>query len=57
MELELDEKGLADAVVQKPVAGYLYFPTGSKDKKLTSGELLYESDAASLQLTLPLERK
>lgn len=58
MELELDEKGLADAVVQKPVAGYLYFPAGaSKGKRLTSCELLYESDAASLQLTLPVDRK
>ena len=57
MELELDEKGLADGSVQKPVAGYLYFPASSKGKKLTSCELLYESDAAKLQLTLPVERK
>ena len=56
MELELDEKGLTDGMVQKPVAGYLFFPAGSKGKKLTSCELHYESDAASLQLTLPLDR-
>jgi hypothetical protein len=57
MELELDEHGLPDAIVDKPVAGYLYFPVGSRNKKLTSAELLYESNAAKLQLTLPVNRK
>jgi hypothetical protein len=56
MEVELDEKGLTDEVIQKPVAGYLYFPATSRNKKLTSCELLYESDAASLQLKLPVSK-
>jgi len=44
-------------VIQKPVAGYLYFPAGPKNKKLTTVELLYDSDAASVKMTLPAERK
>jgi hypothetical protein len=57
MELELDEKGLPDAAVQKLVAGYLYFPANSKAKKLTSVELIFEGDAAKLQMKLPIDRK
>jgi hypothetical protein len=57
MQLELDENGLPDGAVQKPVAGYLYFPAGSRSKKLTSGELNFESDATKLQMTLPIDRK
>jgi hypothetical protein len=56
MQMELDEQGLPDTVVQKPVAGYLYFPAGSKTKKLTSVELVYDSDAATVKLTLPADR-
>jgi hypothetical protein len=56
MELELEEKGLNDTVTQKPVAGYLYFPAGSKGKKAASAGLTYEIDGASVQLTLPLDR-
>jgi hypothetical protein len=57
MHMELEEKGLPDTVVQKPVAGYLYFPAGSKNRKLTSVELIYDSDAASVKMTLPADRK
>jgi hypothetical protein len=56
MQMELEEKGLPDTVVQKPVAGYLYFPAGSKNKKLTSLELIYDSEAASVKMTLPADR-
>jgi hypothetical protein len=57
MQMELEGSGLPDAVVQKPVAGYLYFPTGSKNKKLTTVELIYESDAASVKMTLPADHR
>jgi hypothetical protein len=56
MQMELEEKGLPDAVVQKPVAGYLYFPAGSKNNKLKTVELIYDSDAASVKMTLPADR-
>jgi hypothetical protein len=56
MEQELDDQTLPDAIIQKPVAGYLFFPAGA-NKKLTSAQLLYESDAAKVQLTLPVDRK
>jgi hypothetical protein len=56
MQLELEEKELPDVVVQKPVAGYLYFPAGAKGKKLTTIELIYDSEAASVRLTLPADR-
>jgi hypothetical protein len=57
MQLELDEKGLPDSVVQKPVAGYLYFPAGTRGKKTATGELTYESDAATVLMTIPIEHK
>jgi hypothetical protein len=57
MQMELEERDLPDTIVQKPVAGYLYFPAGSKNRKLTTVELLYDSDAASLKMSLPAERK
>ena len=53
MQMELEERDLPDTVIQKPVAGYLYFPTGSKNKKLANVELIYESDAASIKMTVP----
>jgi hypothetical protein len=56
MEMELEEKGLPDAAVQKPVAGYLYFPASSKSKKLTSVELIFEGDAVKLQMKLPITK-
>jgi hypothetical protein len=57
MQMELEERGLPDTIVQKPVAGYLFFPAGSKNRKLTSVELIYDSDAANIKMTLPADRK
>jgi hypothetical protein len=56
MEMELDDKGLADTVTQKPIAGYLYFPAGAKGKKPSSAELTYEIDSTSVRMTLPIDR-
>jgi hypothetical protein len=56
MQMELEDSGLPETIVQKPVAGYLYFPAGSKNKKLTSVELIYDSDAASVKMTLPADK-
>ena len=56
MQMELEDTGLPETVVQKPVAGYLYFPAGSKNRKLTSVELIYDSDAASVKMTLPADK-
>lgn len=53
MQLELEERGLPDVVITKPVAGYLFFPAGAKGKKQQSYELQYGTDAATVRMTLP----
>jgi hypothetical protein len=52
MEQELDDKGLQEALVSKPVAGYLYFPVGSK-RKPASYRLEYQLDGVDIKLELP----
>lgn len=52
MELELREKGLPEGQINRPVAGYLYFPLPSK-KKTSARELDYLGDQAKLTLVLP----
>jgi hypothetical protein len=50
MEQELEDKGLADAIVSKPVAGYLYFPVGKR--RPGSYVLEYQGADGDLKLTL-----
>jgi hypothetical protein len=58
METELHEKGLPEGQVNKPVAGYLYFPLPSK-KKTIAEQLDYLGDQAKVTLVLaqPAKRK
>lgn len=55
MEAELEERGLQDGRVDKPVAGYLYFPLG--DTKSTSVDLVYEHEAGEVKMPLTLPKK
>lgn len=52
MERELEDKGLPEALVMKPVAGYLYFPVSSK-RRATSYELEYAGERVEVKLNLP----
>jgi hypothetical protein len=50
MEQELEDKGLPDAVISKPMAGYLYFPVGKK--RPGTYVLEYQGSDADVKLTL-----
>jgi hypothetical protein len=52
MEMELEEKELKDAVVSKPVAGYLYFPVGKTKSKTPAYELHYEAEGVAVRVPL-----
>jgi hypothetical protein len=56
MQLELEEQGLPDRTIVKPVAGYLYFPVGNK--KYDKFELRYEGESPEviLPLTMPASK-
>lgn len=56
MERELEEKVLQDAVITKPVAGYLYFPVGSGKRRSTTYLLEYQGGDADIKLTLTAPR-
>jgi hypothetical protein len=53
MEAELDDQGLQDATINKPVAGYLYFPAAKR--KDLNAVLEYNSD--DIQVRVPLKLK
>jgi hypothetical protein len=53
MEQELSDKALQDAVVTKPVAGYLYFPIGAAQRSDTKFELEYKYQRTEIKMTLP----
>ena len=55
MEQELEDKGLPDAVITKPVAGYLYFPVGPKRRPGTC-VLEYQAGDTDVKLTLNLPK-
>lgn len=55
METELEDRGLADRIGDKPVAGYLYFPVG--ETKAKSAELVYQHTAGDIKITLDLPRQ
>lgn len=50
MQTELSDKELQSGEVSSPVAGYLYFPVGGKDK--TSYQLEYQGAGATSMLSL-----
>lgn len=52
MERELEDKGLPEALAAKPVAGYLYFPVGSK-RRATNYELEYTGERVDVKFNLP----
>jgi hypothetical protein len=53
MEEELEDKALPDAVITKPVAGYLYFPMASGKRRTGSYVLEYQGADGDVKLTLP----
>jgi hypothetical protein len=53
MELELTAKGLPEASVSSPVAGYLYFPVTKKKNKKAVRQLDYTLAGHKVVLTLP----
>jgi len=55
MELELSDKGLQDAIITSPVAGYLYFPIGKR--KVSSYDLEYSGTGSDVKLSLPAPKK
>jgi hypothetical protein len=52
MEQELEDKSLPDAVITKPVAGYLYFPVAAGKRRADTYVLEYQSGDAEVKLTL-----
>lgn len=54
MEQELEDKGLPDTVISKPVAGYLYFPVGKR--RPGTYVLEYQGADADIKLTLTAPR-
>lgn len=58
METELSDKALPEQRITTPVAGYLYFPvTTSEKRKQTSYELEYTGTASRFTLRLPIPRE
>ena len=55
MEMELEDKGLPEAVTTKPVGGYLYFPIGKT--RASSYQLEYTVDGADVKMTLQAPKK
>jgi hypothetical protein len=55
METELDDRSLQDRLVDKPIAGYLYFPVG--ETKARAAELVYQQDSGDITLRLELPAK
>lgn len=53
MEQELDDRILTDAVITRPVAGYLYFPVAAGKRKGGSWVLAYDSGPTQVQVTVP----
>jgi len=53
MEQELDDKALQEAVLSKPVAGYLYFPATPRRKGPVTYELEYQLGGVSIKLPVP----
>lgn len=54
MESELDDRGLQDALLDKPAAGYLYFPVG--ETKSRTMELVYQYDKGEVRLPLNIPK-
>ena len=52
MEMELSEKSLSEGIASKPVAGYLYFPVGTRKKGVTY-QLEYGAPGGRIALPLP----
>jgi hypothetical protein len=54
MEQELWQQSLPDGTVNRPVAGYLYFPKPSgKAKKAAAWILRWDNNGARVKLELP----
>jgi hypothetical protein len=53
MELELEEQGLQDGAISKPVAGYLYFPAAESKRK--AGVYTLEYQLNDIDVKLPLK--
>jgi hypothetical protein len=53
MEQELEDRALPDAVITKPVAGYLFFPVASGKRRSGSWVLEYQGADGDVKLTLP----
>jgi hypothetical protein len=53
MEQELEDKALPDAVITKPVAGYLYFPVAQGKRRSGTYVLDYQCRDGDIKLTLP----
>lgn len=52
IQYELQDKGLPEGPVARPVAGYLYFPFPSNKQKSVAYELQYDGDPGHLRLNL-----
>jgi hypothetical protein len=55
MTAELKEKGLPEAAVKSPVAGYVYFPVSVSPG--TSYELIYQGPSGPVVIALPAPGK
>ena len=55
MEMELEDKALRDAVIDRPVAGYLYFPLGKT--RASAYQLEYSVDDIDVKMTLQAPKK
>ena len=55
METELEDRGLEDGIVDKPVAGYLYFPVG--ETKSDTMELVYQHADGDARVVLEVPKK
>lgn len=56
MENELDDRLLQDALITRPVAGYLYFPVPAGKRRGGTWVLEYDSGATQVKLSLPAPR-
>jgi hypothetical protein len=55
MEMELEDKGLRDAMITQPAAGYLYFPLGKT--RASSYQLEYSLNGVDVKMTLQAPKK
>jgi len=54
MESELDDRGFQDALLDKPAAGYLYFPVG--ETKSRTMELIYQYDKGEVRVPVDIPK-